>query len=255
MAGATSLWRDRSGPVARRAALDGDTQVDVAVVGGGFTGLWTAYYLLGQDPALRIVVIEAEEVGFGASGRNGGWCVGELAAGYETLAAAGGRDAAITLMARLHDTVAEVGRVVAEEQIACGFVHGGTVRVARNGAQAQRQRDEVDHARDLGFGADVLALLDRDEARARLAATDVLGGLLFAPSAVLQPLDLVRGLAGAVEGRGGVGSWSRPRLGRSPTGSSAPTGAQCAPRWWSGPPRATPRPSPARVAACCRSTP
>src|SRR5580700_1562531 len=70
-----SLWWDRlPDPVTVRPPLSGDIDVDVAVVGGGLTGLWTAYYLAGADPGLQIAVIERDVVGFGASGRNGGWC-------------------------------------------------------------------------------------------------------------------------------------------------------------------------------------
>jgi glycine/D-amino acid oxidase-like deaminating enzyme len=126
-----------------------------------------------------------------------------MAAGFEALARIGGREGAIRQLRAIVDTVGEVGRVVAEEDIRCGFTLGGTVRLARNGAQLERQRQEVDHDRSLGFGSDVIRSLDRDEAVGRVGATDVLGGILFAPSAVVQPLRLVRGLASAVERRGG----------------------------------------------------
>ena len=70
-----SLWWDTlEEPVTPRAALDGDTEADVAIVGAGYTGLWTAHYLARADPKLRIVVLEQAVAGFGASGRNGGWC-------------------------------------------------------------------------------------------------------------------------------------------------------------------------------------
>ncbi|MCB0964808.1 MAG: FAD-dependent oxidoreductase [Acidimicrobiales bacterium] len=197
-----SLWRDQAGPAEARPPLDGPADVDVAIVGAGYTGLWTALYLLEADPALRVLVLERDHVGFGASGRNGGWCVGELAVGFDALAAAGGHDRAVALLAAMHATVDEVGRVVAAEGIDAGFAKGGTVRLARNAAQAERQRAEVDHHRHLGFGPEVLRLLDRDEATDRLDATDVVGGMLFGPTAAIQPLDLVRGLAAAVERRG-----------------------------------------------------
>ena len=68
-----SLWLDTvDEALAPRPALAGDTDADVAIVGAGYTGLWTAYYLIAADPTLRIVVLEAEIAGFGASGRNGG---------------------------------------------------------------------------------------------------------------------------------------------------------------------------------------
>src|SRR5262245_39392020 len=60
--------------LAPRPGLPGDLSVDVAIVGAGYTGLWTAYYLSRADPSLRIVVLEAHIAGYGASGRNGGWC-------------------------------------------------------------------------------------------------------------------------------------------------------------------------------------
>jgi glycine/D-amino acid oxidase-like deaminating enzyme len=198
-----TLWRDEAGPAAPRPPLDGDTDVDVAIVGGGFTGLWTAWYLLARDPHMRVVVVEREHVGFGASGRNGGWCVGEMAAGFDALARIGGRDGALRQVRAVMDTVDEVGRVVTDEGIDCAFTVGGTVRLARNGAQLIRQSEEIEHHRALGFGPEVLRSLDRDEAADRVRATNVRGGLFFTPSAVVQPLRLVRGLARAVEGRGG----------------------------------------------------
>jgi glycine/D-amino acid oxidase-like deaminating enzyme len=172
-------------------------------VGAGYTGLWTAYYLLAADPGLRILVVDREHVGFGASGRNGGWCIGEMAASYDALTARGGHDGAVRQIRAAMDTVAEVGRAAEAEGIECDFARGGTVRLARNGAQLARQAAEVEHHRALGFGEDVLRALTADEARARVEATNVQGGLFFGPTAAIQPLRLVRGLADAVERRGG----------------------------------------------------
>jgi glycine/D-amino acid oxidase-like deaminating enzyme len=201
-ASGTSLWQatlDR--PVPARPPL-GTDRADVAIVGGGFTGLWTAYYLAGLDPGLDIVVIERERVGFGASGRNGGWCVGELAADFDRLAAASDAARAMRMMRALFDAVDEVGRVCEAESVDCGYAKGGTVRLARNPAQLARQRAEVEHHHAVGLGEEDLRLLDRDEALRRLAATDVVGGLYFAHTAALHPLRLVHGLADAVERRG-----------------------------------------------------
>ncbi len=101
----------------------------------GFTGLWTAYYLARQDPALRIILCEREIAGFGASGRNGGWCSALFPASAAKLARMSGRDAAIAMQRAMQETVNEVGRVAAAEAIDCHFDKGGTVMLARPPAQ------------------------------------------------------------------------------------------------------------------------
>ena len=198
----TSLWWETLGRTPARRPPLSTTLADVAIVGAGYTGLWTAYYLAQLDPSLDIVVIEREHVGFGASGRNGGWCVGELASGLDALTAAGGAAGAMRLLRATFDTVDEVGRVCDEEDIDCDWAKGGTIRVARNDAQLVRQREEVAHHHAAGLTEDDLRLLDAGEARDHLGATDVRGGLFFAHTAALHPAKLVHGLADAVERRG-----------------------------------------------------
>lgn len=195
-----SLWLDQlDAPIVSRPSLDGDVDVDVAIVGGGYSGLWSAHSLLRADPTLRVLVIEREVVGFGAAGRNGGWCVGELAGGIGGAVATWGRDAGIAMTHAIIDTVAEIGRVLAAEQIECGFEAGGVIRLARTAPQLARQRAEVDEYRHHGFGDDVLRSLGADEATDRLAATNVAGGLHYSPGARVQPARLARGLAEVVE--------------------------------------------------------
>lgn len=81
-------------PLTPRPALPGDTDADVVIVGAGYTGLWTAYYLARADPTLRVVVLEKEIAGYGASGRNGGWCSALFPTSLTGLARRHGRDAA-----------------------------------------------------------------------------------------------------------------------------------------------------------------
>jgi glycine/D-amino acid oxidase-like deaminating enzyme len=200
-----SLWLDQlAGPINARPSLLGDTDVDVAIVGGGYSGLWSAHALLRADPGLRVLVIEREMVGFGASGRNGGWCVGELAGGLGGAIATWGREAGTAMTRAIIDTVDEIGRVVAAEGIECGFEPGGVLRLARTQPQLRRQRDEIDEYRHHGFGDDVLRSLSAGEATDRLSATAVLGGLHYAPGARVQPARLARGLAEVVERLGGT---------------------------------------------------
>ncbi len=195
-----SLWLDQlDSPLVTRASLDGDADVDVAIVGAGYTGLWSAYSLLRNDPSLRILIVEQHVVGFGASGRNGGWCVGELAGGLGGAVATWGPEPGVALTRAIVDTVAEVGRVVADERIDCGFEHGGALRLARTAPQRARQIAEVAEYRHHGLGADVLTSIGADEATAQLAATNVVGGLRYGACARVQPARLVRGLADVVE--------------------------------------------------------
>ncbi len=195
-----SLWLDQlDGPIAGREGLAGDVDVDVAIVGGGYSGLWAAHSLLRADPSLRVLVIEREMVGFGASGRNGGWCVGELAGGLGGAVTTWGRPAGVAMTRAIVDTVAEIGRAISADRIDCGFEAGGVIRLARTAPQLARQDSEVDQYREHGFGDDVLRPLDAAEASGRLAATDVLGGLHYAPGARVDPARLARGLADVVE--------------------------------------------------------
>jgi len=198
-----SFWHETAGePLAPRAALAGDLDVDVAVVGAGFTGLWTAYYLRRLDPSIRIAVLEREVAGFGASGRNGGWCSALFPAEPATVARRYGRPAAIAMHRAMVDTVDEVGRVAAIEGIDCHYAKGGTVMLARTPVQLARATADVAEARELGADPEDLRLLSAEEARSRVAATKVLGGTFTPHCASIHPSRLVRGLARTVVGLG-----------------------------------------------------
>ncbi len=199
-----SLWHSDVGTASlqQRPALDGDTTVDVCVVGAGYTGLWAAYYLLRADPSLQVLVVEAETAGFGASGRNGGWCSALLPQGVASMARDHGLEAAMSLRRTMNATVLEVGDVARAEGIDCSFERGGTVVVARSAAQLARAQAEV--AADVRFdGVDGLQLLDAAATRERFGVRDAVGSTYTPHCARLHPARLVRGLADAVERRGG----------------------------------------------------
>ncbi|MEU8663177.1 NAD(P)/FAD-dependent oxidoreductase, partial [Actinoplanes philippinensis] len=181
-----SFWLDSLGPIEKRPPLAGDLDADVAIAGGGYTGLWTAYYLAKADPSRRIVILDAEYCGFGASGRNGGWASGLFPVSEAGLARRFGPDAAAAMHRALAGAVDEVGRVAAAEGIDCDYAKGGTLSLVRSPVQLRRAR------RDPGF-------VDAATARAMCHATDVLGGVYSEHCAALHPAKLVRGLAGAVE--------------------------------------------------------
>jgi glycine/D-amino acid oxidase-like deaminating enzyme len=169
----------------------------VCIVGAGYTGLWTAYYLSRADPSLRIIVLEQRFAGFGASGRNGGWLSG-LAPGHRgLLAKRHGRAAVIEWQHALNGAVDEVIAVAGREGIDADIVKGGTLDVARNRPQVQRLRAQVDDDRSWGDTDSVL--LTKDEAAQRINVDGMLLAGYTPHCARIQPAKLVRGLADAVE--------------------------------------------------------
>jgi len=196
---ALTLWAEETDPAADRPELAGDRDADVAIVGAGYTGLWTAYYLAKADPSLRIVVLEAETAGFGASGRNGGWCSALFPVSSRRLAALPGssRNAAIELHRAMQATVNEIGLVTAAEGIDCDYHKGGTIVFARTKVQLARARAEVAAAHEWGPGD--LRFLEPDEVAKQVRATKVLGATFTPHCAAVHPGKLVRGLAAAVQ--------------------------------------------------------
>ncbi len=171
-------------------------------MGGGFTGLWTAHYLIEADPSLRIAVLEAETVGFGASGRNGGWCSALFPASLESLSRLGGREGALAQHRAMRGSVDEVGAELAALGIDAHYRKGGTISLVRTTAQLARAREEIEHARHWGIGPEELQLLDDRAARAVLAGSGTVAGVYTPDCAAVHPLRLVRGLAASVVRRG-----------------------------------------------------
>jgi glycine/D-amino acid oxidase-like deaminating enzyme len=153
--------------------------------------------LLERSPALSIAILEKEIVGFGASGRNGGWCSALFPRSARSLEKTHGRDAALAMRHAMVDTVDEVGRVTKAEGIDCDFVKGGTVGFARSNVQLDAAVADVDEARS--FGVDPLQLWAADRVS---GASGALGASFDPACARLHPAKLVRGLARILEARG-----------------------------------------------------
>jgi glycine/D-amino acid oxidase-like deaminating enzyme len=201
--GGYSLWLDSMrDDLSPRDPLAGDTEADIAIVGAGYTGLWTAYYLLKADPRLRIAIVEKEIAGFGASGRNGGWCSALFAASAEKIARIYGRDAAIAQQRAMFDTVDEVGRALEVEGIDAHFHKGGTLTLVTAPTQSDRVRAILDNERSWGFGEEDYRWLDSAELDARVRVEGTLGAIYTPHCARIHPALLVRGLADVVEGLG-----------------------------------------------------
>ncbi|MFE4469232.1 NAD(P)/FAD-dependent oxidoreductase [Leifsonia sp. NPDC056824] len=183
-----------------RPALADDATVNVAIVGAGLTGLWTAYYLQELDPGLNILLLEREVAGFGASGRNGGWCSALFPWSVSRLAARYGRDAAVAQRQAMVDTVDEVGRVAATEDIDCDYLRGGTVTFARDRVQLAAARAEFAESEE--FGVDRVSLAGTETVQSRYGVPDAVAATITPACARVHPAKLVRGLARAVERRG-----------------------------------------------------
>jgi glycine/D-amino acid oxidase-like deaminating enzyme len=200
-----SYWHDSLAPDddgAQRAPLSGDSEVDVAIIGAGFTGLWTAHSLLVAKPSTRVLVIEKETAGFGASGRNGGWCVGMYSGPAKATDKAGGRGAHVAMSREMHRSVDEVGAVVASAGIDCGFHKGGALDIAITTGQRRRLRKLWRSLDDEGLG-DAWQWLDARDLRA-VAHCPLATGAVFTPhAAAVHPARLARGLATEVERLGG----------------------------------------------------
>jgi len=182
--------------------LTSDVDVDVAIVGGGFTGLWTAYYLKSLDPSLSVAIVEARFPGFGASGRNGGWCLGELAGMATYLEDPATREPGVRLQRALFETVNEVGRVVGREGIDCHWAKGGTLNLATAPVHERHLRAEAGRWAALGFDEKDIRWLDAPESNQHVRSPKNRGALFSPHCAAVHPLRLVTGLAAAVEKQG-----------------------------------------------------
>jgi glycine/D-amino acid oxidase-like deaminating enzyme len=192
-------WRSLGGAAPTRPPLEGPVDVDVAIVGAGFTGLWTAYYLKRADPSLEVVVLERELAGYGASGRNGGWVSGFFSGPARAYERSGGSDGFIALQRAMFATVDEIGRVLSEQDIDADYVKSGQLSIALNEAQVLRLADELASSRRHGLGESDLRELSAAELRQRVRVAGARGATFTPHVARVHPAKLLRGLAAAVE--------------------------------------------------------
>ena len=180
--------------------LDGHERVDVAIVGGGFTGLWTAIRLTETDPSLRVAVVEQAYVGFGASGRNGGFCAASLVHGRSN--GEGHFPDEVDLLERLGlENLQELVEFVRDEGIDCDLEPTGELTVADQPYQVDELRSWVEAANGRGAG---LSFLDRDEVRAEVHSPVWEAGVMAGPehNVLVDPAKLCLGLARVARGRG-----------------------------------------------------
>ncbi len=199
-----SFWLETSGDDLKpRPALSQSIDVDAAILGGGYSGLWTAYDLLRTVPGSKIAVVEREIVGYGASGRNGGWCSSKFPVTPRMLEQRYGRERARALMLAMIDAVDDVARVCQQENIDADFHKGGILTLARGEHHVPMLRAALDGYTRLGL-EEHYKWLSAAEALERVRVTDVCAAMLASQNASVNPARLVRGLARAIEKRGGM---------------------------------------------------
>lgn len=201
--GGISFWYDDIGGLPDyRPALPGDLDVDVCIVGAGYTGLWTAYYLTEVRPDLNIVILEREFAGFGASGRNGGWLSGGFSWSRENYLDNGTQQDVARMERMLLDTVDEIIRVAEKEGIDADIHRTDCLTYACSPAQMQRMYESYDEFIAAGVPESRLSVIGADDATAKIRVQNAQGALVEHGVARIQPAKLVRGLADVVERRG-----------------------------------------------------
>lgn len=198
--GSQVFWHEAIAGRVPGPAVEGSVRADVAIVGGGFTGLWTAYLLTEAAPGIEVVVLEAADVAFGASGRNGGFAMTLLDFSLHHLVRNHGDEPARAAHQAVARSVREIDATVAREGIDCDLEANGLLVVATNPAQVDRIEQDLAAADRLGL--DGFRRLDRAHVREQLDSPLYLAGMLEDDCAIVNPAKLAVGLARVLEQRG-----------------------------------------------------
>jgi glycine/D-amino acid oxidase-like deaminating enzyme len=210
--GVNSYWHESvTSTEVERDSLNSDIDLDIAIVGAGYSGLWTAYYLKKLQPDVRVAVIESNYVGYGASGRNGGWCSGFLPMTLAEIEKQHNRQAAIEMYSQSFATIDEIEKTLKSENIDCDFHRGGTIHGATNAVQHSRVLEEVKKLHSYGFSEDDSRMLTSVESRAKINIPGLLAASYTPHCATIHPKKLVLGLAKVVE-RMGVKIYENSRV-------------------------------------------
>ena len=196
-----SLWREQASTWSFDP-VDTSASFDVLIVGAGYSGLWTAFHLLTHSPHLSVAIVDARQPGFGASGRNGGWCSAFSPMSLDAVSAQSSRASAIDLQNALINSVEEIGSIVTENDIECSWCHAGTINAATNPAHLARLHSTIQHYRKYGFDEDFIRIQNVEESTARITVAGLIGSTFSPHCAVVQPALLVDGLVKTLLSRG-----------------------------------------------------
>ncbi len=183
------------------APLEGEMRADLVIIGGGFCGLWTAYHLLKADPGMTVIVLEGSAVGYGASGRNGGFAMTLIHRGLKDLAAVVGADQARALHLAAEEAIRSIGQVCETENINADLQPNGLVTISNSPLQDTILREEVETAERLGLGG--FSFLEKNEMQSLIHSETFRCAVREESCTLLNPARLVRGLKEAVIRAGG----------------------------------------------------
>jgi glycine/D-amino acid oxidase-like deaminating enzyme len=188
----SSFWLATRRDYVPSPALEGEQKADIAIIGGGFTGLWTSIFLKELAPEVSVVVLEQEILGYGGSGRNAGQVSGCIDHSHHHAIAHFGKDEA-RRMARVGlKNLDALAQFIKERDLACDFERSGQLLVALTPAQAEDARSQIESAEELGVTG--LRLLSAEETRAELNSPLYLGGTIDPGWGTVHPIKLVDGL-------------------------------------------------------------
>jgi glycine/D-amino acid oxidase-like deaminating enzyme len=187
-----SLWRNQ-GSITARDCVKAANSFDVAIIGGGFSGLWSAYHLKQLQPSLKIAIFEQKYVGYGASGRNGGWASAEYPTSNSRLIKEHGVQTYKNLRKSLIESIDEIGQIAKSNAWQIEYAKGGALVFATNKAQLTRISSEID---------DEHKFLTKDQASELLNVANIKGGIYTPHCAALNPFNLTQSLAKYLESIG-----------------------------------------------------
>jgi glycine/D-amino acid oxidase-like deaminating enzyme len=185
-------WLEEAGEVEPLAALDGGVEADVMVIGGGYTGMWTAWHLKALEPEARVVLLESAVCGHGPSGRNGGFC-NVLWLSLPSMRRLWGAEGALAVARAAEAAVEEIGAFCEEQEVDAWYRHAGYLKVSTAAAHDESSVDAVQACRELGE-PDAAQELSPEEVAERVSSPRFRGGVFFPDAATIHPARLALGL-------------------------------------------------------------
>lgn len=184
------FWLDDKNKPETSQPLTTKTASDLTIIGAGFTGLWTALLAKQRNPNLEVILIESNEVAYGATGRNGGFCAASITHGFSNGLSRWKKELP-QLLQLGKNNLDEIEKTIQQYNIECEFIRSGEINVAVEPYQIEDIHEEIELSQQYGIDA---KFLDQDEVRARVNSPSYLAGLFDPDMAMLNPAQLAWGL-------------------------------------------------------------